>query len=209
MENIKMTNKQDVNDQLQAILTAEETNKQNTRVQHHLDALKQLREQAYKIEVEVLDGGKLPAKANRTDAGFDVYATEDVTIFPGQVVKHPLNIRMKLPAGSWAEIQTKSGLGSKGMLVYAGVVDEGYRGIPHVIATNLNWNLEWEPKQDGGFEPKASQANNIKPIIVKKNEKLAQITMHPHSNEYFMIQVESVDTETDRGTGGFGSSGVK
>lgn len=203
-----MTNKQNVDDQLQAILTAEETNKQNTRVQHHLDALKQLREQAYKIEVEVLDGGKLPAKANRTDAGFDVYATDDVTIFPGQVVKHPLNIRLKLPAGSWAEIQTKSGLGSKGMLVYAGVVDEGYRGIPHVIATNMNWNLEWQANDTGGFEPKASQANNIKPLIVKKGEKLAQITMHPHSNEYFMTQVESVNTETDRGEGGFGSSGA-
>jgi dUTP pyrophosphatase len=162
---------------------------------------------AYKIEVELLEGGKLPSKANSTDAGFDVFATEDVIIFPGQVVKTPLNIRMKLPAGSWARIETKSGLGSKGMLVYAGVVDEGYRGIPHVIATNLNWNLEWEPKQDGGFEPKASQANNIKPIIIKKGEKLAQITMNEHSNEYFMVQVDKVDTDTARATGGFGSTG--
>ena len=172
-----------------------------------LDKLQQVREQAYKIEVEILEGGKLPAKANRTDAGFDVYATEDVTLFPGQVIKHPLNIRMKLPTGSWAEIQTKSGLGSKGMLVYAGVVDEGYRGIPHVIATNLNWNLEWESHSNGGFAPKDAQNHNIKPILLKKGDKIAQITMHPHSNEYFMTQVEKVDTDTDRSTGGFGSTG--
>lgn len=166
-------------------LVDEETAKRNLAVQKHLQAI---REQAFKIEVEVLDGGKLPAKANKTDAGFDVYATEDVTLYPGQILKHPLNIRMKLPAGSWARIETKSGLGAKGMLAYAGVVDEGYRGIPHVIATNLS--------------------NNIAPIQVNKGEKIAQITMNPHSNEYFMVQVDKVDTETTRGTGGFGSSGA-
>jgi dUTP pyrophosphatase len=190
------------NDKLESELTPD------LRVQQHMKMLQQIREQAYKVEVEVLNGGKLPSKANKTDAGFDVFATEDVTIFPGQVVKTPLNIRMKLPAGSWARIETKSGLGSKGMLVYAGVVDEGYRGIPHVIATNLNWNLEWEAQDDGGFAPKNAQNHNIKPIVVKKGEKLAQITMEPHSNEYFMVQVEKVNTETDRGTGGFGSSGA-
>ena len=197
------TTKQAIQDSLQEQLNSEEANKQKAKVEQHMKTLQQLREQAFKIEVEVLDGGKLPAKANRTDAGFDVYATSDVTIFPGQVIKHPLNIRMKLPAGSWAEIQTKSGLGSKGMLVYAGVVDEGYRGIPHVIATNLNfYDKAIDVRPDGSGDLMSV------PILVKKNSKIAQITMHPHSNEYFMVQVDKVDTETDRGQGGFGSSGV-
>lgn len=159
---------------------------QNDSINMHL---KQLREQMFKIEVEVLDGGKLPTKAHPTDAGFDVYATDDIQLYPGEVMKHPLNIRMKLPRGSWARIETKSGLGSKGMLVYAGVVDEAYRGIPHVIMTNLNMK-------------------NVNPIIVRKNEKLAQITMNPHSNDFYIEQVDSVDTATDRGTAGFGSSGL-
>jgi dUTP pyrophosphatase len=201
--------KKKIQEQLVNSIISEETQKQDIKVKKHLEALQKIREQAFKIEVQVLEGGKLPAKANRTDAGFDVYATDDVTIFPGQVIKHPLNIRMKLPAGSWAEIQTKSGLGSKGMLVYAGVVDEGYRGIPHVIATNLNWGLEWKQNAKGGYFPEDDQSTNIKPIVVKKGEKLAQITMHPHSNEYFIEQVEEVDTNTDRGTGGFGSTGAK
>lgn len=200
--------KQQINDELEQNLAQDEAVKQGLRVQQHLKMLQQVREQAYKIEVEVLDGGKLPNKANRTDAGFDVYATQDITIFPGQVIKHPLNIRMKLPAGAWARIETKSGLGSKGMLVYAGVVDEGYRGIPHVVATNLNWNLEWQLQYQGGYAPNDHQAHNIKPIEIKKGEKLAQITMEPHSNEYFMVQVDKVNTETDRGSGGFGSSGA-
>lgn len=153
-----------------------------------------LRDQMFKIEVEVLEGGKLPAKAHKTDAGFDLYATEDITLLPGQVLKHPLNIRMKLPAGCWARIETKSGLGAKGMLVYAGVVDETYRGIPHVIMTNLKTVAE---------HPLAG----VHPIMVLKGEKLAQMTMNPHSNEFFIVQVDKVDTNTDRGEGGFGSTG--
>lgn len=149
----------------------------------------------YKIEVEVLEDGKLPTKAHPTDAGFDVYATGDITLYPGQVIKHPLNIRMKLPTNSWARIETKSGLGSKGMLVYAGVVDEMYRGIPHVIATNLKYTNE-------------NNEVSVEPIIIKKGEKIAQITMNNHSNNYFMFQVDKVNTDTDRGSGGFGSSGV-
>ena len=42
---------------------------------------------------------------------------------------------------------------------------------------------------------------------VQKGEKLAQITMNPHSNEYYIVQVDKVDADTDRGTGGFGSTG--
>ena len=159
----------------------------NDKVNAHLRGLKK---QMFEIECEVLEGGKLPNKAHYTDAGFDVFATEDIEIYPGAIIKHPLNIKLKLPAGSWARIETKSGLGSKGMLVYAGVVDQEYRGIPHVIATNLN------------------HADD-KPIVVKKGEKLAQITMNPHSLEFYMKQVESVDANTARGAGGFGSTGVK
>jgi dUTP pyrophosphatase len=143
----------------------------------------------YCIEVEVLDGGKLPFKAYATDAGFDLFATSDIELVPGQILKHPLNIKMKLPRGTYAQIESKSGLGSKGLLVYAGVIDETYRGIPHVVGANLN-------------------IHEGKPIVVKAGEKLAQMTMRPHANEYFIEQVESVDTDTDRGTGGFGSTGA-
>lgn len=204
---MKTNKKADANQKLTEKLIIEENKKTIEKMTNYLNDIKKSQEEAFKIEVEVLEHGKLPTKANFNDAGFDVFATEDVTIFPGQVIKHPLNIKMKLPKGSWAEIQTKSGLGSKGMLVYAGVVDEGYRGIPHVVATNLNWNLQWIDGANGGFTPAPEQANSIKPIVVKKGSKLAQITMHPHSNSWFMIQVDKVDNDTDRGDGGFGSSG--
>jgi len=177
----------------------------NEKVQEHL---KQLRYQAFRIGVQVLKGGesytmktgektiihtangdgKLPSKKNYSDAGFDLFTPVDVTIEPGEIKRVPLNIRMELPAGSWARIETKSGLGSKGMLVYAGVVDQDYRGIPHVICTNLNY-------KDG------------KPIVIKAGEKIAQMTMNPHNLEFYVEQVESVSTDTARGEGGFGSTG--
>jgi len=175
------------------------------RVKEHTRAL---RDQFYKIKVQVLkagdefttvtgDGpvttkvvgdGKLPYKKNFTDAGFDLFTPIDVSIRYGEVVKIPLNIRMELPAGSWARIETKSGLGSKGMLVYAGVVDQGYRGIPHVIATNLKKDTR---------------------IDIKAGSKIAQMTMNPHSLEFFIEEVVEVDTATERGIGGFGSTGAQ
>lgn len=161
--------------------------------------LDKLRENYFKIEVEVLANGKLPAKKNSTDAGFDLFATSDITIYPGQVMKHPLNIKMKLPPGTWGEITSKSGLGAQGLLVYAGVIDEEYRGIPHVVMSNL-WIIQ-------EVDPEGYPLMRTNPIIIKKGEKLAQLIMNPYSPEFYVEQVDTVDTNTSRGDGGFGSTG--
>jgi dUTP pyrophosphatase len=155
----------------------------------------------YKIEVEVLDDGEIPFKAHKTDAGFDLFATEDVTIYPNHVTKHPLNIKMKLPQGTYAQITSKSGLGSKGLLVYAGIIDESYRGIPHVVCTKLN-GTHWHTNSIGDL------MSDSEPIMVRKGQKLAQLIMHPYSPEYYMEKVDEIDTNTERGEGGFGSTGA-
>lgn len=142
------------------------------------------------IKCQVLENGKLPAKAHITDAGYDLFATHDFDIWPGEVVKHPLNIKLELPDSSYAEITSKSGNGSKGLLVYAGIIDEGYRGVLHVIMTNLNY----------------ANANNK--LSISKGQKIAQLIMHPYSKYYSLVQVDEIDSNTDRGTGGFGSSGL-
>jgi len=159
----------------------------------------------YRIEVEILEGGKLPMKAHKTDAGFDLYATEDVTIHAGYVTKHPLNIKMKLPEGTYAQITSKSGLGSKGLLVYAGIIDESYRGIPHVICTCLI-DSHFHSIRDKVTGLPCTAKTPAK-IHIKKGQKLAQLIMYPYSSNYYMAEVEEVSEDTDRGTGGFGSSG--
>ena len=160
--------------------------------------LKKIHESTFKIEVKVEQDGKVPSKVRQSDAGFDLYATHDFDLYPGEVIKHPLNIRMKLPQGTWAEITTKSGLGSKGQLVYAGVIDEEYRGIPHVIMTNVKLTSHIE---DG------LRVANSNPISFKKGDKIAQLIMNPYNPHYFIEVVENIDTNTSRAEGGFGSTG--
>lgn len=152
--------------------------------------LMDLREQLFKIEVEVLEGGKLPLKAHASDAGFDLYATEDFCVEPGEVIRHPLKIKLKLPDGSWARVEGKSGLGAKGLLVFAGVIDTGYRGEISAVVTNLN--------HKSGV-----------PIKIEAGDKVAQLTMNPYNKDYYMVQVANVPNDTDRGSGGFGSTGQK
>lgn len=163
------------------------------------EQLRKIFTEAHKIEVKVEEGGKLPYKARQSDAGFDVFATDDIVLYPGQVKKHPLNIRLKLPKGTWAEITTKSGLGAKGQLVYAGVIDEEYRGIVHVIMTNVNVIQELD--QDG------LPLMRTEPIIIKKGEKVAQMIMNPYNSQFFVEEVTELDMNTTRGEGGFGSTG--
>jgi dUTP pyrophosphatase len=135
----------------------------------------------------------LPTKAHYNDAGFDVYATSDITIYPGQVVKHPLNIRLKIPADSYISIESKSGLGVKGLLVYAGVIDSGYSGIVHAVFSNIKMVDEFNKP-------------NLQPITIKKGEKLAQMIPYQFSTNYFITEVDAVDTNTSRGEAGFGST---
>lgn len=197
------------------------------KIQSHISAI---REAAFKIKVQVLEAGDtyttktaegeivttvensgmLPSKKNFSDAGFDLYTPQLVSLSPGEVVKVPLNIRMQIPAGAWARIETKSGHGSKGQLVYAGVVDQDYRGIPHVIMANLNSPvIGWKTISIPGHPSFDVPIKNEQKLVWMPGDKIAQMTMNPHNLEFFIERVENVDTNTARGVGGFGSTGAR
>lgn len=163
------------------------------------EQLRNLYKQAYKIEVKVEEGGKLPHKVRMTDAGFDLFATEDITLYPGQSGKTPLNVRLKLPPSTYAEITTKSGLGSKGHSVRAGIIDEEYRGVINVIHSNVALIQ--------GLDEDGLPLMLTQPLVIKKGDKLAQLIMHPFSNQYYIEEVKEIDMNTSRGEGGFGSTG--
>ena len=163
------------------------------------EQLRKIYKQAYKVEVKVEDGGKLPHKVRKTDAGFDLFATEDITLYPGQSGKTPLNVRLKLPLNTYAEITTKSGLGSKGHSVRAGIIDEEYRGVINVIHSNV--------ALIAGLDPYGLPLMLIEPLVIKKGDKLAQLIIHPYNNQYFIEEVQELDMNTSRGEGGFGSTG--
>lgn len=162
-------------------------------------ALRKIYTEAYKIEVKVEEGGKLPHKVRQSDAGFDLFATEDIKLYPGQSGKTPLNVRLKLPTNTYAEITTKSGLGSKGHSVRAGIIDEEYRGVINVIHSNV--------ALIAGLDQDGLPLMNVEPLVIKKGDKLAQLIIHPYNKLYFVEEVQEIDTNTSRGEDGFGSTG--
>jgi dUTP pyrophosphatase len=155
----------------------------------------------FKVKLE--EHGQMPVKAHKSDAGFDLFATHDFSIHPGQIAKHAINVRLQLPESTYAEITSKSGNGSKGLLVYAGIIDEGYRGIIHVVMTNLNHtpHTTWVD----GFQRNILLAGEV--LHFKKGQKIAQMILHPYSSDYELEMVDQLDENTSRGAGGFGSSG--
>lgn len=151
--------------------------------------IKDWQDTRYAVEVQVLAKGKLPEKAHKEgDAGFDVFMPEDITVRPGQVKKIPLNFKMKFAPQSWASIESKSGLAAKGLQILGGVIDSSYRGVVSVVVTNLNWE-----------DPSG--------ISLKAGDKVAQIVMHPYTENYKIKKVKSIKADTERGIGGFNSTG--
>ena len=129
----------------------------------------------------------LPSYAHPSDAGMDVRSVEDLTIAPGRRALVHTGLVMLLPPMYEAQVRPRSGLALKSgitVLNTPGTIDSGYRGEVGVILVNLG---------DTDFQ-------------VKKGDKVAQIVIAP------VVQAQVVETsevdETDRGSGGFGSTGV-
>ena len=130
---------------------------------------------------------QLPAYAHPGDAGMDVRSIEEVTLSPGARALIHTGLVLMLPPNAEAQVRPRSGLALKhGVTVLntPGTIDAGYRGEVGVILINL------------GTEP----------FVVEKGMKIAQIVVSPVAQAE-VVEVTSVD-ETDRGAGGFGSTGV-
>ena len=130
----------------------------------------------------------LPAYAHEGDAGMDVRSVEDVVIPRGGRALVHTGLVMALPMGWEAQVRPRSGLALKhGVTVLntPGTIDAGYRGEVGVILANFG---------DSDFS-------------VAKGDKVAQIVIAPVTRAE-IVETESVD-ETERGAGGFGSTGKK
>ncbi len=138
-----------------------------------------------KAKIEVVHGGTLPTKAHATDAAWDCYA-RTVTIFPEGVVKCDLGFRLELPAGWFADMRPRSGIWKTGLWLSnsCGVVDAGYRG--EVAAFFY-------------FDPARHELPEVGDRVVQM--------MIRKLDDVELVRVESVDSNTERGSGGFGSTG--
>jgi len=132
----------------------------------------------------------LPEYATQFSAGLDLRAnlSADIVLEPLQRTLIPTGIFIELPEGYEAQIRPRSGLAVKhgiSVLNSPGTIDSDYRGEIKVILVNL------------------SKEN----FVLKNNERVAQMVV----SKYQKIEWESVDSfsQTERGDGGFGHTGVK
>ena len=128
----------------------------------------------------------LPAYAHPSDAGMDVRSVEDIVIPAGKRALVHTGLVMLLPPMYEAQVRPRSGLALKSgvtVLNTPGTIDSGYRGEVGVILANFG---------DADFQ-------------VKKGDKIAQIVIAPVTQPE-VVETDVID-ETDRGAGGFGSTG--
>lgn len=128
----------------------------------------------------------LPAYASAGAAGFDLRAAGDAVLAPGQYAMVPTGFAMAIPAGFEMQVRPRSGLAAKhGVTVLntPGTVDSDYRGEVAIILINLG----------------------AAPFAIARGDRIAQgvIAAAPQAD---LVEVAALD-ETNRGAGGFGSTG--
>lgn len=143
-----------------------------------------------KIKVINKSGNPLPAYATALAAGMDVRAdiAEPLTLGSLERAVVPTGIYMQIPAGYEVQVRPRSGLAAKlGLTVLnaPGTIDADYRGELCVILVNLS----------------------VDSVTLAPGERIAQIVLAKHE----VIEWEEVAEleETERGAGGFGSTGTK
>ena len=133
-------------------------------------------------------GDLTPAKAHADDAAYDLRARVDMELPSRRSILVPTGLFLELPSGYEAQIRPRSGLALKHDIMLTnspGTVDAGYRGEVGVIVYN------------GGTEP----------FPVRRGDRIAQMVI-ARLAEVELCEADEL-SESDRGAGGFGSTGKK
>jgi dUTP pyrophosphatase len=140
------------------------------------------------LRVQLLtDAARLPSRANAGDAGLDLHAAEAATIAPGQRAMIGCGIAIAVPDGHAGLVLPRSGNAARhgiSLVNAPGLIDSGYRGEVRVLLLNTD--------KEAAFE-------------IEPGDRIAQLLVTPYAG------VQPVEAQelpgTDRGEGGFGSSG--
>ena len=129
-----------------------------------------------------------PAKAHPDDAAYDLRSRADLELEPGTSTLVPTGLFLELPVGYEAQIRPRSGLALKHDIMLTnspGTVDAGYRGEVGVILINAGEN----------------------DFSIARGDRIAQMVVQQLADVQ-LVSAEAL-SETARGAGGFGSTGVK
>lgn len=128
-----------------------------------------------------------PVRAHDTDAGLDLHvpAGQGCLVRRGAVYAIDLGVRVAIPDGYYGQLVLRSSAGAKGLTIPhgAGIIDSGYRGNLKVLLATL-----------------------ADPVLVTAGERICQLIILPLP--HVDVEVGVVDDDTDRGAGGFGSTGA-
>ncbi len=131
---------------------------------------------------------ELPRYQRAGDAGADLVTTVDAELAPGERRLLPTGIALALPAGYAAFVHPRSGLAARHGLALVnspGTIDAGYRGEISVVVLNTDRD---------------------EPLTLRRGDRIAQLVIQRVATARFVEVIELPDS--DRGTGGFGSTGV-
>ena len=150
-------------------------------------AVDQYHNYAIELPIKIGENGHIPTYAHETDAAADIYAAETITI-PARSISNMVKTEMRfaLPEGWVAHIAPRSSIGANTPLRLSnelGVIDSSYRGEVKIIFDNIS---------DSNY-------------IINKGDRIAQMWIEPVYR--FKPQLVDILTATDRGEGGFGSTG--
>lgn len=135
---------------------------------------------------------ELPKYAKPGDSGFDLVAAEDTIIWPGETKVVQTGLAFEIPPGYELQVRPRSGMTRNTKLrVVLGTVDSGYRGEVGVLVDNTERPISL----------------NMKAHVIEKGTRIAQGVIAPVETAHF-VEVDEL-SRSDRGTGGFGSTGVK
>lgn len=164
---------------------------------------------------------QIPQYAHASDACFDLVAAEDVVIEPGETALVKTGLAFEVPEGYEMQIRPRSGITLKTKLrVQLGTVDAGYRGEVGVIVDNIaQWIYDtneagtlinvcrrYAESVSGTLVDIPYEIVGAGTYIIRKGDRIAQAVIKPVEQAAFTDVAELDDS--DRGAGGFGSSGV-
>ncbi|HDT6578833.1 TPA: dUTP diphosphatase [Bacillus cereus] len=145
-----------------------------------------------RVKIKRVKDVEMPKYAKPGDSGFDLVAAEDTIIWPGETKVVPTGLAFEIPPGYELQVRPRSGMTRNTKLrVVLGTVDSGYRGEVGVLVDNNERPISL----------------NMKAHVIEKGTRIAQGVIAPVVTAHF-VEVDEL-SKSDRGTGGFGSTGVK
>lgn len=175
------------------------------------------------LQIKLLsENATLPTRNHSTDAGFDIYAAETITLEPQEKALIATDIAVNIPKGYVGLLTSRSGVSSKTHLVIdTGKIDAGFHGNMKINIKNDYVSLEeyGEAQIDTNYGGVMYPIYNVDgqahydklyddPVYkINKGDKLAQLVIVPIITPE-LEQVEEFTSESARGEKGFGSSGI-